>query len=276
MDAVCSRLRIGRRFRGPPGAANGGFASGSLAALLGGAVDVEVSLRRSVPLERPLEVRHDGDAAVLLDDGGRLLAEARPPAAEVGLTVPDIPTPEEARAAAGRGAYYGDPLFPDCFVCGPARAPGDGLRIFPGPVSGHSVWAAPWTPDPSVGGPDGQVRDEVVWAALDCPGGVAAVEAAAVPAGTPVLLGQMTARLGARPRIGTEYRTVAWLLGRDGRKLTAGSALLGPDGEVLAAARALWVVLARTAPTPAATPPTTRWEEQPPGTNVRTTAGGSG
>ena len=30
---------------------------------------------------------------------------------------------------------------------------------------------------------------------------------------------------------------VARLLGRDGRKLTAGSALLGPDGEVLAAAR---------------------------------------
>jgi hypothetical protein len=188
MDAVCSRLRIGRRFRGPPGAANGGFASGSLAALLGGAVDVEVSLRRSVPLEHPLEVRHDRDAALLLDDHGWLLAEARPPAAE-----------------------------------------------------------------------------------LDCPGGVAAVEAAAVPAGTPVLLGQMTARLGARPRIGTEYRMVAWLLGRDGRKLTAGSALLGPDGEVLAAARALWITVMRTAATPR-----TRWEEQSPGTNVRTTAGGSG
>jgi hypothetical protein len=201
VDAVSSRLRIGRRFRGPPGIANGGFASGSLAALLGGAV--EVSLRRSVPLERPLGVRHDGDGALLLDDDGRLLAEARPP--------------------------------------------GDGLRIFPGPMSRRSVWAAPWRPDPSVGGPDGQARDEVVWAALDCPGGVAAVEAAAVPAGTPVLLGQMTARLGARPRIGTEYRMVAWLLGRDGRKFTAGSALLGPDGEVLAAARALWVTVARTA-----------------------------
>jgi hypothetical protein len=247
MESVRSRLRIGGRFRGPPGAANGGFASGSLAALSGGAVDVEVSLRRSVPLERPLEVRHDGDGVLLLDDDGWLLAEAHPPAAEVELAVPDTPTPEEARAAAGRGAYYGDPLFPDCFVCGPARAPGDGLRIFPGPVPRRSVWAAPWTPDPSVGGPDGQVRDEVVWAALDCPGGVAAVEAAAVPAGTPVLLGQMTARLGARPRIGTEYRVVAWLLGRDGRKLTAGSALLGPDGEVLAAARAIWVAVARTA-----------------------------
>lgn len=179
MDAVCSRLRIGRRFRGPPGAANGGFASGSLAALLGGAVDVEVSLRRSVPLEHPLEVRHDRDAALLLDDHGWLLAEARPPAAEVEPTVPDTPTP------------------------------------------------------------------------------VAAVEAAAVPAGTPVLLGQMTARLGARPRIGAEYRMVAWLLGR--------------DGEVLAAARALWVTVTRTAATPR-----TRWDEQSPGTNVRTTAGGSG
>jgi hypothetical protein len=111
----------------------------------------------------------------------------------------------------------------------------------------------------------------LVWAALDCPGGVAAVEAAAVPAGTPVLLGQMTARLGARPRIGTEYRMVAWLLGHDGGKLTAGSALLGPDGEVLAAARALWVTVTRTAATPR-----TRWDEQSPGTNVRTTAGGSG
>jgi hypothetical protein len=247
VDPARSRLRIGRRFRGPPGIANGGFASGSLAALLGGTVDVEVSLRRSVPLERPLVVRHDGDVTLLLEDDGWLLAEARPPGAAVELTVPDVPTPEEARAAAGRGAYYGDPLFPDCFVCGPARAPGDGLRIFPGPVSRRSVWAAPWTPDPSVGGPDGRVRDEVVWAALDCPGGVAAVEAAAVAAGTAVLLGKMTARLAARPRIGTEYRMVAWLLGRDGRKLAAGSALLGPDGEVLAAARALWITVARTA-----------------------------
>jgi hypothetical protein len=158
VDSARSRLCIGRRFCGPPGAANGGFASGSLAAPLGGTVDVEVSLGRSVPLERPLGVRHDGDT-LLLEDDGWLLAEAR--------------------AAAGRGPYYGDPLFPDCFVCGPARAPGDGLRIFPGRVPRH--------------------------------------------------------------------RLVAWLLGRDGRKLTAGSALLGSDGEVVAAARALWITVARTA-----------------------------
>jgi hypothetical protein len=251
VDVAGSQLRLARRFRGPPGAANGGFACGSLAALLGGTV--EVTLRRPLPLERPLGVRHDGgDTLLLEDDGRRLLAEARPPATGVELTVPDAPTPAEARAAAGRAAYYDDPVFPGCFVCGPARAPGDGLRIFPGPVPRRSVWAAPWTPDPSVSGPDGQVRNEVVWAALDCPGGVAAVEAAAVPADTAVLLGQMTARLTAPPRIGAEHQVVAWLLGRDGRKLTAGSALLGPDGEVLAAARAVWISVPRATLTPPA------------------------
>jgi hypothetical protein len=68
-----------------------------------------------------------------------------------------------------------------------------------------------------------------------------------VDAGSAVLLGQMTARLAARPRTGTEYRVVAWPGGRDGRKLTAGSAILGPDGEIVAAARSLWIILKKTA-----------------------------
>ena len=246
MDLTGTDLRLARRFRGPYGAANGGFASGSLAALLGGAADgAEVTLRRPLPLERALGVRHDGDGGVLLEEDGRLLAEARPSTAEIELTVPGAPTPDEARAAAGQAAYYRDPLFPECFVCGPARAPGDGLRIFPGPVPARSVWAAPWTPDPSAGGPDGRVPDEVVWAALDCPGGIVVVEAAAVPADTAVLLGQMTARLAGPVQLGREHRVVAWFLGRDRRKLTAGSAVLGTDGEVLAAARAVWITVPR-------------------------------
>jgi hypothetical protein len=68
--------------------------------------------------------------------------------------------------------YFQDPLFPDCFVCGTVRQPGDGLRIFPGPVPGRRLWAAPWTPDSSVAGTDGRVRPEVAWAALDCPSGI--------------------------------------------------------------------------------------------------------
>jgi hypothetical protein len=245
------QLRIAQRYQGPPGIANGGYTCGSLAALLGRGDHAEVSLRGPVPLERPLGVRRDADAVLALADDGGLLAEARPPAVDVELTVPDRPTPQETRAAAGRAAYYADPLFPDCFVCGPARPPADGLRILPGPVPGRSLWAAPWTPDPSVGGPDGHVRAEVVWAALDCPGGVAAAEAAVLPAGSTILLGRMTARLAARPRIGTDHRVIAWPSGRDGRKLSAGSAILGPDGTVVAAARSLWIILRNSTGGPA-------------------------
>jgi hypothetical protein len=238
-----AELRVAARFCGPPGAANGGFASGSLAALLGGAA--EVTLRRPVPLERPLPVRRGGGGTLVVEDGGVLLAEARP--AKVAVEPPAAVTPQAAQAAAGRSRYYDDPVFPGCFVCGPARPAGDGLRIFPGRVAGRAVWAAPWTPDATVAGADGRVRPEVVWAALDCPSGIAAADAADLPAGTAVVLGRMAATVGELPRPGDRCRVVAWPLAVDGRKLRAGSAVLGPDGEVLAAAQTVWVTVARRA-----------------------------
>jgi hypothetical protein len=241
-----AELRVAARFCGPPGVANGGVASGSLAALLGGAA--EITLRRPVPLERPLPVRGDGDGTLVVEDGGALLAEARPAkAAGELLAVPGnaAVTPEAAEAAAGRSRYYDAPVFPGCFVCGPARPPGDGLQIFPGRVIGRALWAAPWAPDTSVAGAGGRVRPEVVWAALDCPSGIAAAEAADLPAGTAVVLGRMAATVGRPPRPGDRCRVVAWPLAGDGRKLGAGSALLGPDGEVLAAARTVWITTAR-------------------------------
>jgi hypothetical protein len=240
-----AELRVAARFCGPPGAANGGFASGSLAALLGGAA--EVTLRRPVPLDRPLPVRRgDGEGTLVVEDGGVLLAEARP--AKVAVEPPAVPaavTLEAAQAATGRSRYYDDPVFPGCFVCGPARTPGEGLRIFPGRVAGAVLWAAPWTPEATVAGADGRVRPEVVWAALDCPSGIAATEAADLPAGTAVVLGRMAATVAGLPRPGDRCRVVAWPLAVDGRKLLAGSAVLGPDGELLAAARTVWITLAR-------------------------------
>ena len=251
-----AELRVPARFCGPPGVANGGFTSGSLAALLGGAA--EVTLRRPVPLDRPLPVRGNGDGTMVVEDGGVLLAEARPAKVPVELlavpgtaapllAVPATVTPAAAQAAAGRSRYYDAPVFPGCFVCGPARTAGDGLRVFPGRVAGRGLWAAPWTPDTTVGGADGRVRAEVVWAALDCPSGIAASEVADVPAGTAVVLGRMAATVGGLPRPGDRCRVVAWPLAGDGRKLRAGSALIGPDGAVLAAARTVWIMVARRA-----------------------------
>jgi hypothetical protein len=230
------------RYCGPPGVANGGFACGSIAELLAGGA-VEVTLRRPLPLDRPLIARRDAGALVVMD-GDTPLAQARPAEAEVELTAPAV-SPGEAVAAAGRARYYADPVFPACFVCGMTRRPGDGLRIFPGPVPGRPVWAAPWTPDESVTGADSRTRPEVVWAALDCPSGIAAAEASDLPPDTAIVLGRMTASLAALPRPGDQCRVISWPGGSDGRKLAAGSALLAPGGEVLAAATAVWITVPR-------------------------------
>ena len=114
------------------------------------------------------------------------------------------------------------------------------------------MWAAPWTPDPSVADAGGTVRPEVVWAALDCPSGIAAAEAADLAGDTAVLLGRMTASLAELPVAGDQCLVIAWPVGRDGRKLLAGSALLGPGGKVLATARAIWLTVPRPDPALAA------------------------
>jgi hypothetical protein len=223
-----AELRLGERFCGPPASANGGYACGAIAELLGGGV--EVTLRRPPPLGRPLRLRV-GDAGTTVHDGDELVAEAHP---------------AKARAAAARSPLFQGHPFPTCFTCGPDRAPGDGLRIFPGPRPGSELWAAPWTPDPSVADQDGLVEFAVIWAALDCPSGFAAGVG-----DTMMVLGRMAARVLARPRADTAYCLVAWRTGpAAGRKQPAGSALLDACGGVLAVARTLWVTIPRPEPAP--------------------------
>jgi hypothetical protein len=239
-------LLIAPRFCGPPGSGNGGYVSGRVAAYLNG--PVTVTLRKPPLLDKPMAVERDEEALRVTHDG-MLIAEATPAQDGPALEVPEPVSAQEADAAAGRAAYYADPVFPGCFVCGMDRGPGDGLRIFPGQVAGRQLWAAPWTPDDSVTDDGGTVRREMVWAALDCPSGIAAAEAAGLSSATAILLGRMTAALAAPraalPAAGGQCRVIAWPQGRDGRKLTAGSALLGPDGTVLAAASTLWFTIPR-------------------------------
>jgi hypothetical protein len=240
-------LVIPSRFCGPPGSGNGGYVCGRIAAYLDG--PVTVTLRRPPPLATPMTVDRDGAGSIRVLADGTLIAEAISSPPVPALQVPAPVSMAQARAVAGRGRYYADPLFPACFVCGTGRRPGDGLRIFPGPVAGRPLWAAPWTPDPSVVNGSGKVRPEVVWAALDCPSGIAAAEAAGLPPDSAILLGQMTASLAALPAAGDQCRVIAWPGARDGRKLTAGSALLGPGGHMLATARAVWLTVPRSART---------------------------
>jgi hypothetical protein len=243
-------LTIPSRFCGPPGSGNGGYVCGRIAGYLDG--PVTVTLRQPPPLATPMAVERDSGSSVHIHHGRTLIAEATSSPASPALEMPGLVSMAEARTAAGRARYYADPVFPDCFVCGTGRQPGDGLRIFPGPVAGRPLWAAPWTPDPSVTDADGRVRPEVAWAALDCPSGIAAAEAAGLTQDTAILLGRMTASLAALPAAGDQCLVIAWPGGRDGRRLLAGSALLGPGGQVLAAATAVWLTVPRPDPALAA------------------------
>jgi hypothetical protein len=243
-------LVIPSRFRGPPDSGNGGYVCGRIAAYVDG--PVTITLRRPPPLATPMAVERGAESSVRIHHGRTLIAEATPAPGSPPPEIPGQVSLAEARTVAGRARYYADPVFPDCFVCGVNRRPGDGLRIFPGPVPGRALWAAPWTPDPSVADAGGRVRPEVVWAALDCPSGIAAAEAAGLTGDTAILLGRMTASLAVLPVAGDQCLVIAWPDERDGRKLLAGSALLGPGGEVLAAARAVWLTVPRPAPAEAA------------------------
>jgi hypothetical protein len=199
---------------------------------------VTVSLRSPPPLERPLDVVRDGDR-VELRDGDRPVADGEP-----GELLLDVPEPESpavaARASeADRERWCGPHPFPTCFACGPDREAGDGLCLFPGELR-DGMFAADWTPDPSLDDGTGHVRPEFVWAALDCP---TSAPVANFEKGPAMVLARLTARLGCSVLIGEPHAIVAWPLAVDGRKHHAACALFDADGLLLCASQALWIEL---------------------------------
>jgi hypothetical protein len=231
---MAASILIDERFCGPPGAGNGGYVCGRLAALACSSV-AEVTLRRQIPLGQPLSVEIRADGVALLNDG-EMIAEAKPQTS-LDLSPPLRLGHEDAVRAMSRYIGFRRHGFPHCFVCGPARRPGDGLRIFPGRIDGYDdVVAAPWTPDPALADETGTVRPEFIWAALDCPGAFAPMGENA----RPMLLGRMTATVKATVRAGDRSVVLAWKISADGRKQVAGSAVLTQEGEIAGLAKAIW------------------------------------
>jgi hypothetical protein len=240
---ILATVTIDRRFRGPPASGNGGYVVGLLARFA--PEPVAVRLMVPPPLEAPLEVRAEDGERFELVRGEQRIATAVPDPVE--LEVPSAPAAEAALEASRRYAGFRSHLFPGCFVCGPARAAGDGLRLFAGPLAalGPALLAAPWEPDPSLAGTRGRVRPEFMAAALDCPGYFAVAED-----GQLMLLGSMALRIERPVAVGEPCVVAAWNLGGSGRKRRAGTAIYAADGECVARALATWVEL-RTEQTPA-------------------------
>ncbi|MGH8871839.1 MAG: hypothetical protein ACRDWS_07690 [Acidimicrobiia bacterium] len=221
---------IERRFRGPPNSGNGGYACGVVAAGIEGVATA--SLRRPPPLDTAMSLIGDGEQSRLMD-GDVLVGEATADTLE--LEVPEAPDPGLAIESSRRYAGFESHPFPGCFVCGPDRTPGDGLRIFPGAVDGSTMVAAPWTPDPTLSGADGLVDRRNVWAALDCPSyfGLGTEPRA--------LLGRLTASIDRLPEVGEPLVAIGWPRGVEGRKHFGGSALADSAGTVFARAAAIWI-----------------------------------
>jgi hypothetical protein len=224
-------VTIASRFCGPPRSGNGGYAAGLAAAGMTGGV--EVTLRKPLPLDRPLRLEH-GDT-VLLRDGDDVVVEARP--TRLTLDTPPSPSFERAEGMSRRFAGFASHAFPTCFVCGPARAPGDGLRIFPGRASDDALVGAPWVPDRSLADDD-RVRPEFLWAALDCPGYFAVADP-----GETAVLGRMAAEVDPAVAPGERCVVVAWPVARVGRKLHAGTALYDGAGTLRGRALQTWITI---------------------------------
>lgn len=226
-------LIISSRFCGPPKSGNGGYVCGRVAAHVRGPASVR--LKAPPPLETELKVEASESEARLMH-GSAVIAEAK--AAALDLAPPAAPSFAQAEEAAKSYMGFARHAFPRCFVCGPQRANGDGLRIFPGSTTSRSMVAAPWVPDPSLGNGSNKVRAEFLWAALDCTSGFAVLP---VPEGKAIVLGELCARIDDSVELGEKCVVIGWPLQVDGRKRISGSAVFSSSGRPVAVGRATWI-----------------------------------
>jgi hypothetical protein len=244
-----SSIVIDQRYCGPPNSGNGGYVCGRLARHIPGGA--EVTLRAPPPLNKPLDVAAMDDGSWELRDGATLVAIGRPASVELAR-LEEASFDEACAAESLTPVKPHEHLLPTCFVCGPARAKGDGLRIFAGPLgrqsrNGSAVLAASWIPDSTLIADDDLIAPEFLWSALDCPTGYASSHDPVSGSfdRTPILLGRMSARIDARPRPGEHCVITAWATGRDGRKRVAEAAAYGEGGALLAVAQATWIAVDR-------------------------------
>lgn len=227
---------IEKQFNGPDNSGNGGYVAGLIASQLPDNVPVRTSmLRMPPPLESPLDWSADDETVSLVQAPDAVIGTST--AGAFAGPVLDCPTVDEA--ATGLEAYPGfhHHPFDRCFTCGTQRAPGDGLRLFTGPI-GDSKVAAPWTAHPDFGGTDGRISVPVMWAALDCPGGWAADFTH-----QPMVLGKMTAEVSRLPLVNEPCLSVGGIQRTEGRKFFTNTALYAAEGELLGRAEQIWIAI---------------------------------
>ena len=226
---------IERRFHGPAASGNGGYSCGLVGSFIDG--PAAVRLRIPPPLDTEMDVRREGEGLKLFHHD-ELVASARPVNFDLDIPVP--PDFTHAQAASQRYRGFDSHFYPSCFVCGPDREHGDGLRIFAGPLDStdgpDGMVAADWIPDESLTDSNGKVREEYLWAALDCPGAYAFPE----PATGAILLGELAVSISETVAAGEKCVVIGWQVKQEGRKHYTGTALFSESGSCCAIGYATW------------------------------------
>jgi hypothetical protein len=243
-----STILIEEKFRGPPFSGNGGYVAGRVAALLNTRAPVEVTLRAPTPMDIPMDIEYRSKASVVVfqregSKGETLIAEAAETSLE--LSVPAPSSWQETLAASPSSysfidgvnplALNGQGVHPICFCCGAAHT--DGLEVFAAPVQGGSQVAAIWKTKKDWAAGNGNLPEEYLWAAIDCPGQFAFM-AGGIYTG---MLGRLTAQIHQPAKAGDEYLVTGWRIGIEGKKHTAGTAIFTRGGDLVASAKALWI-----------------------------------
>lgn len=226
-------LIIPARFNGPPEIANGGIVVGALAETIDSPC-CTVTLKAPTPLDTPLVVKmhEDGSQGLYLEDA--LLATSEK-ADALTISVPDFLPAEKAAETLDQYRELDSVGMGECFVCGSNRH--DGLRVFATETKNDpTIYAAKFPMHQDFLDENGNVQPLFLYAALDCPGYFALTKGADY-----ALLGRMTAEIMAPCKGESEATVLAWEIAKNGRKLTAGTAIYDSEGTLVAKALSVWI-----------------------------------
>lgn len=115
------------------------------------------------------------------------------------------------------------------------------MRIFPGRLDDTDLFGAAWVPDQGLTADGTTVRNEFIWAALDCTTGVPFL--ILDPDGPPCVLGTLVVRIHGSVTAGQPHVLTSRVTEVEGRKRFAEVVLSRQDGDVLAVGSAIWIAL---------------------------------
>ncbi|MBM9499067.1 hypothetical protein JWG44_02210 [Leptospira sp. 201903071] len=239
-------IEINEKYCGPPMSGNGGYIAGITANQIQNEAAV-IKIKAPGPLNESLYYSRDPISKgikLLSKETNLVIAEAKEDS-DFFMDFPELNSSTLEGIQNPEEEYLGFQKhpFPTCFVCGPKRNHEDGMRIFSAKIKDQDgfthLHGAFWNPWKDLSDLDGKIRNEIVWAALDCPGGFAV----SYVDPTMIVLVKLRGRLLESIFAELPYAILSWEIGRNRRQRIAGTAIYRvEDRKCVAYSEALWMV----------------------------------